>query len=228
MTSTLGRPTRSPGPSDTPVVSLSAPTRRRPSWVVAGVVLVGLAALLGAYVFSAATDTIRVVVAADDLAPGEAIGPEDLRVVELGRTSELRAIVSDQQRLITGLAPRSEIPAGTVLNTDLFVPVENVIPDDHVVAGASFSAGAIPTASLSVGQTVSILIVEREELGAAGSGNDQVATLLGNASVWSVEADPSANVTNETWLSLLLDVDLQTRFVQAASEGRVRLSLVGA
>jgi hypothetical protein len=227
MASTLGNRPLTPGSSDMPVVSLSAPTSRRPSWVVAGVVLVGLAALLGAYVFSAATDTIRVVVASTDLAPGEVIGPEDLRVVELGRTSELRAIVAEQQSLIIGLAPRSEIPGGTVLNTDLFVPAASVIPAGRVVAGASFGPGAVPTASLSVGQSVAILIVQRELLGTADVVDEQVATLLGTGTVWSVEGDPSANVANETWLSLLLDADLQTRFAQAASEGRIRLSLVG-
>ena len=51
-------------------LALASPTRRRPSWVVAGVALVAVAALLGAWVFSTTTSTMRVVVAAHDLSPG--------------------------------------------------------------------------------------------------------------------------------------------------------------
>ena len=55
-------------PSSTPsVVSLSAPTRKRPSWVLAGVLLVGLSALLAAWVYNATSETMRVMVAARDI-----------------------------------------------------------------------------------------------------------------------------------------------------------------
>src|SRR5262245_51660193 len=105
---------RSPAP-----VSLASPKRRRPSWGVAGVALVGVAALIGAWVFTAMSDTMRVVVAARDLAPGEVVTAADLRVVEFGRSSGVRAIAPEQQELIVGEAARGPIPAGTVLNTDL-------------------------------------------------------------------------------------------------------------
>ena len=229
--STRSRPSLGDGAADaeTPVVSLDAPTRRRPSWVVAGVVLVAMAALLGAYVFNAATDTIRIVVAADTLAPGESIGADDLRVVELGRTGDLRAITAEQQELVIGWAPRAEIPAGTVLNTSLFVPTSEVVTSGKVVVGASFGAGAIPTASMSVGQTVRVIIVGTDGLGAVGAGDDPPdAVVLGDAAVWSIEGAASDNVANETWLSLLLDADLQTDFAQAAAQDRIRLALVDA
>lgn len=103
------------------VTSLTPPTRRRPSWIALGVLLAALAGLLGAYVFSAATDTISVVVAARDIDPGDVLGPGDVRVVEMGRTGELRAVLSDQQDLVVGRSARGPIPAGTVLNTGLFV-----------------------------------------------------------------------------------------------------------
>ena len=70
--------------------------------------------------FAATSDTMRVLVAARDVAPGEVIGADRLRVVELGRSGDVRAIQPMQQDLILGQAARGPIPAGTVLNTDLF------------------------------------------------------------------------------------------------------------
>ena len=61
---------------------------------------------------------------------------DDLRVVQMGQAGDLRAIQSNQQDLIIGQAPRAPIPAGTVLNTGLFVPVAEAVPAGRVVVGA--------------------------------------------------------------------------------------------
>jgi flagella basal body P-ring formation protein FlgA len=82
------------------VVSLSAPKRRRPTWVVFGAVMVGIAMLLGVWVFSTSSQRISVMVAARNIAPGEVIQATDLRVVEMGRTGGLRAIQPSQQQLV--------------------------------------------------------------------------------------------------------------------------------
>lgn len=228
MTSTLERPTTTADQVDTPVVSLAAPTRRRPSWVVAGVVLVGLAALLGAYVFTAATDTIAVTVAADDLVPGEVVTAEDLRVVEMGRTGDLRAILADQQDLVIGLSPRAPIPAGTLLNTGLFVSTADVVPPGMVVVGASFSAGEVPTPSLRVGEKVAIIAITQSSVGGIDTSTEPtVATLVGEASVWAVTGEASTGGASErVWVSLLIDAELQTVVAQAAADELLRLSLV--
>lgn len=228
MTSTLDRSTTFTG-QDTPVVSLSAPTTRRPSWIVAGVILVGLAALLGAYVFSAATDTLRVTVAAEDLNPGDVIGLGDLRVVELGRTGELRAILADQQSLVIGLTPQAPIPAGTLLNTGLFIGPDEAIPPGKVVVGASFGPGEVPTPTLAINDRVDALVVQPSQAGAGPSGVDtpNEAVVIGDATIWAVTGDASTGSSSDrVWVSLLVDADLQTRVVQAAADERLRLSLV--
>ena len=227
MTSTLGRPGTADA-RDTPVVSLSAPTRRRPSWVVGGVLLVGLAALLGAYVFSAATDTLRVTVAATDLAPGDVIDAGDLRVVELGRTNQLRAILADQQSLIIGLTPEAPIPAGTLLNTGLFVAADDAIPAGQVVVGASFSSGEVPTPTLTTGDRIELLVVQPQTIaGPSATEAPTEAALVGQATVWAVTGEASTSASsNRVWVSLLVDRDLQTVVAQAAAEERLRLSLV--
>jgi len=209
---------------DTPVVSLSPPSQRRPSWMIAGVLLVGLAALLGAYVFTATTDTIMVTVAAGDLAPGETIDAGDLRVIEMGRTAELRAILADQQDLIIGLSPRSPIPADTLLNTSLFVPLADVLPVGKVVVGAAFRAGAVPTPTLGVGDRVTILAVQQTTVGS--SGDQAAAVVLGEATVWAVTGQATTGGASElVWVSLLIDEELQTGVAQAAADELLRLSL---
>ena len=118
------------------VVSLAAPKHRRPSWTIAGVVLVGLAMALGAWVFATSSQQISIVVAARSLEPGDVIAGTDLRVVQMGRAGGLRAIRPSQQSLIVGKAARGPIPEGTVLNTGLFVGRDRVIPAGQVVVGA--------------------------------------------------------------------------------------------
>ena len=185
--------------------------------------MVGLAMLLGAYVFTAVSDTISVLVAADDLQPGEPIDAGDLRVVEMGRTSDLRAVQPSQQDLILGKAPLGPIPAGTVLNTGLFVASDEVVPAGKVVVGAAFGAGAVPTATLSPGDTVVLLGVADTTAGAPTA--DLGAAVLGTGTVFAVEGAASTESSTEVWVSLLVDESLQAQAAQAAADGRLRLSL---
>ncbi len=233
MARTMLRPTdRSPdvAPAEAPsVVSLARPTKRRPTWVLLGSLLVALAALMGAWVFSATSERISVVVAARDIEPGEMIDVGDLRVVEMGATGELRAIQSSQQDLILGRAARGPIPAGTLLNTDLFADQGQTIPTGMVVVGASLDAGAAPTSDLRSGDRVHALGVERTTGVAPGSDAAQPsARLLASGTVWSVERASNNSSSSKLWVSILIPETTQGAVAQAAADGLLRLSLVGA
>ena len=231
MARTLVRENTSPSPAPSTngaapsPVSLASPKHRRPSWVVAGVVLVAVAALIGAWVFAATSDTMRVLVAARDVPPGEVIGATDVRVVELGRSGDVRAIRPDEQSLILGRAARGPIPAGTVLNTDLFADRAYVIPGGQVVIGAALAAGAAPTAGLAAGDRVDVLGVVKSN---GGAGATEEATVLTTGTVWSVEQPPTGGGSAAWWVSLLIPEGSQTAVAQAAADGLLRLSLVGA
>ena len=231
MARTLVRENTSPAPAPSTngaapsPVSLASPKHRRPSWVVAGVVLVAVAALIGAWVFAATSDTMRVVVAARDVAPGEVIGASDFgwwswaARVTCGRSGPT------QQDLILGRAARGPIPAGTVLNTDLFADRAQVIPAGQVVVGAALAAGAAPTAGLAAGDRVDVLGVVKSN---GGAGATAEATVLTTGTVWSVEQPPTGGGSAAWWVSLLIPEGSQTAVAQAAADGLLRLSLVGA
>jgi Flp pilus assembly protein CpaB len=188
--------------------------------------------LIGAYVFQAVSDEMSVVVAAGDLAPGEPIDAGDLRVVQMGQAGNLRAIQSDQQDLIIGQVPRAPIPAGTVLNTGLFVAEDDALPPGHVVVGATFGPGAIPTSSLRPGDRVALIVVTPTGPASASEASAASASVVGEASVWAVAGSELATVeaggvSSTTFVSLLVDADLQTTVAQAAASEVLRLSLVG-
>jgi hypothetical protein len=229
MTSTIRRDKAQPQAQndDQSIVSLNPPTKRRPSWVLIGTIVVGLSALLGAYVFGTISDTIQVTVAGRDLDPGEAISASDLRVVEIGRTDEFRAVQPFQQELIIGLAPLGPIPEGTMLNTGLFVSADSGVPSGKVVVGSSLSAGAVPTPSLGAADKVVILATSPEAVGVAGAPSP--AVVLGEATVWSVRGEASTTgESGRVWVALLIDESQQRDVAQAAADGRLRLALTGS
>ena len=218
-------PARSGGGS---VVSMSSPTRRRPSWVLLGTLLVGIAGLLGAWVFTATTETISVMVAARDIAPGEVLTATDMRVVEMGKAGDLRAIQPSQQDLVVGRAARGPIPQGTVLNTGLFAAAGQVITAGWVVVGAALEPGAAPSAQLAAGDRVRVLGVERVAGSLADGAPPPEATVLAEGTVWSVERASQGAATSKMWVAILVPTTSQTQVAQAAADGRLRLALIGA
>ena len=78
---------------DAPLVPLQAPKRRSTTRIMAGVGLVALSAMVGAYAFVAASpETTRVMVSSGELEVGEPITAGDLRVVEIGSADGLDAV----------------------------------------------------------------------------------------------------------------------------------------
>ena len=213
---------------DLSVVSRSGPTRRRPSWVLLGSLLVGLAGLLGAWVFTATTERISVMVAARDISPGEVITATDMSVVEMGKAGDLRAVQPSQQSLLVGRAARGPIPAGTVLNTGLFAEPGQVIPAGFVVIGAALDPGAAPTARLAAGDRVEVLGTVHVTASLPDGSPTPQASVLAAGTVWSVEPASKGTATAKLWVSILVPEDTQTSVVQAAADGRLRLALTGA
>jgi Flp pilus assembly protein CpaB len=194
---------------------------------VAGVGLVVLAMLLGAWVFASQASTVQVLVAAGDLDAGEVIDAADLQVVELSRTGGLRAVQPSQQDLLVGRATRGPIPAGTVLNTGLVVDARQSVPAGEVVVGVALDPGASPSTQLSPGDRVEI--VEVAPTVAGSTTEAPAATVLATGTVWAVEPiGTGASSAGRVWVSLLVPQATHGPVAQAAADGRLRLGLLGA
>ena len=217
-----GRPAPAPAP-----LSLASSRRRRPTWTILGVVLVGIAGLTGGWLFTMSSHRISVLVAARDLQPGDVVQATDLRVVEVGSAGALRAVQPSQQDAIVGRTVRGPLPAGTVLNSGLFADRDEAVPAGYVVVAAALDAGAAPTGSMRTGDRVTLLAAARVS-GAPTAGPAPTATVLGVGSVWSVEALGSGSVTSKWSVAVLVPAGLQQDVTQAAADGRLRISLGGA
>lgn len=206
-----------------PVVALAPPQRRRPTWMIWGAALVIASAVLGAWAFSSSTARISIVVAARDLEPGDVVAGTDLRVIEIGSTGDMRAVQASQQSLVIGQVARGPIPAGTVLNTDLFADPGTSVPDGFVVIGTPLDAGTAPVGSLAAGDPVDVIAVVKS----SGADTADAAEVITRASVWAVDRPNTSSASPKVWVSLLVPIEAQTAVAQASADGRLRLSLVG-
>jgi len=188
-----------------------------------GAALVIVAAVIGAWAFSSTSTRISIVVAARDLEPGDVVAAADLRVVEIGAAGDMRAVQAFQQSLVIGQVARGAIPAGTVLNTDLFADPGTSVPDGFVVIGTPLDAGTAPIGSLASGDPVDVIGVAK----ANGPDGSATAEVITRASVWAVDRPETSSASPKVWVSLLVPVDSQTAVAQASADGRLRLSLVG-
>lgn len=207
---------------DVPVVELGAPRRRSFTRLFAGVGLVALSAMVGAYLFVASSpETTRVMVADGELAVGVPIGAGDLRVVEIGSTDGLDVVSPEEQEVLFGLTPRSPIPDGTLLNRGFFVAAEEAIPVGKVVVGAVLGPGSAPLERLRVGDRVGLVGV------VANVGlSEAVPELLGEGEVWAIGPVGDGALDDGLWVSVLVDVDMQVAVAQAASADQLWVTAV--
>lgn len=208
---------------DSDVLSkMVAPSKRKPSFIITGAVAILVAALASAMVYNSSSSTISISVLAHDVEAGEIIQADDLRIIETGSFSNARAIQVHQQELVIGQAARGPMPAGTVINTDLFTDRSSVIPAGMAVVGAELEAGAAPAGTFGPGDKVVLLGVQQRT---AGDSTLPEAAVLAEGSVWAVEATENSR-NGRIVVALLVPISEQGVVAQAAADNRLRLSLV--
>lgn len=207
---------------DVPVTELGAPKRRSVTRVLAGIGLLALSAMIGAYLFVASSpETTRVMVADGELAAGEPIGAGSLRVVEIGATDGLDVVSPEEQEVLFGLTPRSPIPDGTLLNPGLFVASDEAIPEGKVIVGVVLGPGSAPLERLRIGDPVGLVAVV-SNVGL----DDSAPELLGEGEVWAIGPADDGLGDDAFWVSVLVDVEIQVAVAQAASADQLWVTAV--
>ena len=105
---------RTPGDLAAPVATRLRPPSWRDPRLVVGILVVLLAVVLGSLVVSAADDTVPVYAAARTLTPGDAVGPGEVRVVDVRLDDESRYLSANQD-LPDGLVALRSVGEGELL-----------------------------------------------------------------------------------------------------------------
>ena len=122
-----GAPTR---PTEGRLPAPAAARLRRPSWrdprLAVGVLLVAVAVVVGVVAVSAADDSEPFYVAASTLTPGEAVGPDDVRVVQARLPEAGQSYLSAERELPVGVVALRTVPAGELLARSAVGPARDV------------------------------------------------------------------------------------------------------
>jgi SAF domain len=201
---------------------------RNPTWIIAGVLLVLLSALGGVVLFTSSDDKTDVLVAANDLDPGDAVERSDLRIQRVAVDAGVSSIPVAAAEGVVGQHPIGRIPAGTMLSAAMFEPAVPLGPDE-VVVGAALDPGEAPLFELAVGDAVELVEVEvpapgtdTASAGGAAAPAPRVQS-IGTGTVWAVE--PVA--TGQLWVSVRADRQVGLAASLASAADRLRVALIG-
>jgi SAF domain len=196
------------------------PRQRRRSMLALGLVLAGLGALAGAWVYTATSHRAPVLAVTRDVPAGAQITPADLAPAVISGGSTLKTIPVRQEAQVTGQVAAVDLRAGTLLVpadlTSALVPG----PGQQLVPVA-LKTGQLPASGLAPGEQVLVVATP----GAAGqpSANQGGSSALAqdvSATVYRVSG-PDQN--GEVVVDLLVAAGQGPPVARQASTGQVGL-----
>ena len=136
--------------------------RRRPLLFALMAALVAAGALGSAYAYTSVNDTHEVLVLANDVARGEVIDAEDLKVVRVSVDPALTPVSSRERPSIEGRRAAMDLWSGTLLTEQAFT--ENLVPPEgQSLVGINLTPAQMPAEPLYAGDTVRIVSTPGEQ-----------------------------------------------------------------
>ena len=203
---------------------------RNPVWLVAGVLLVVLSALGGVLLFSANDARTEALVAARDLAPGEVVAREDLRIERVA-VDGVDVVAPSAADGLLGQHVVGPVPQGALLHPAMFA-VDAPLGPDEMDIGAALDPGEFPQSNIPVGAAVELLVSSAIEpavvtgtIGAepVAAGPDE-AFSIGVGAVTAVEE----RATGQLLVTMRVTRDVGLVAAQAARDDTLRIALVGS
>lgn len=134
--------------------------RRRPAWLLAGVLAVCLGGLASAYLVMNVAHTDEVLAVSHTVFRGETIEASDLTVVAIGAADGLSTVPSADVDEVVGQTALVDLSKGALVVAGTYGP--NPLPDGRVRVGARLAAGRYPT-GLVAGSTVGVVALPSDD-----------------------------------------------------------------
>lgn len=166
--------------------------RRRPAMVIAAVIVTALGCLIGAWAWSATTDTQEVLAARSTIHRGEVIEAGDVERVRISGDPGLSPLPASAYDDVVGTRAALDIAAGSLLTTDATAD-EPIPAKGESVVGISLTPAQVPGMPLYGGDRVRIVVTPGES-GDPPSGSPQFT--LGEVVDTSVDETTGNTVVN--------------------------------
>jgi hypothetical protein len=131
--------------------------RRRPALVVAAVIVTALGCLLGAWAWSATTNTYEVLAARDTIHRGEVIEAEDIQRIRISGDPALSPVPASAYEDVIGRRAALDIAAGGLLTSESTAD-EPLPTQGQSIVGISLTPAQVPGMPLYGGDKVRIIV----------------------------------------------------------------------
>ena len=190
--------------------------RRRPILVAASIIAVCVGGLLGAFAWTATSDTHSVVALRSSVERGAVIGRQDLLSVQVGLDPALTPVPASQLATLVGQRAAVDMAAGTLVTRE---QVSTVVrpPRDTSIVGVSLPAGLLPGEPLVTGDRIRVVATP-------GAGGDAIdgPPVTTAATVVGLHPDPD---TGSTVVSVQVPQSQAAELAARAATGNVAIVL---
>ena len=169
----------------------SAPRERKPALAAVAILLVALGAASAGYLVLNAGHRVGAVEITQDVGQGQQIPASAIKEVQINADTDVHYVAWQYASRVTGVFARVQIPAGTLLTSNMTAATSNLTAG-KVEVGLSLKPGQAPT-NLLIGQTVRAFPV------GTGSGCGGGANGTGGT---GVAATPGEPITTGTIVSV--------------------------
>lgn len=149
---------------------LAAMRRRRPRWILAGVLAMVIGALGSVVLWTRVADTTSVLRLNRTVYRGEIVRAQDLTPITVGRLDGLDALPSDAIGTVVGRPARIDLAEGGLLTSAAVGPEE--LPAGKAVVGLRLEEGRAPQIPLEPGTSV-LLVEAAADRAASGAGTNR-------------------------------------------------------
>lgn len=155
-----GEPGGPGGPPPLPTITPAPKLRSRPRVAAAGIALIALGGVGGAYLLTSTTTAVSVVALSDDVQRGEILEEGDLTTAAITPDPALRTVPADQLQDLLGQRAATDLTAGSILTpngvTTALIPTAG-----STVVGVAVTAAQLPSQPLTAGDTIRIVDTPR-------------------------------------------------------------------
>lgn len=195
-------------------------TRRSGIWLAAAVVLILLGGIGGAFVYTTASNTEQVFVAANSIARGDTIDREDLTTIALASGQSTQAIPVARADDVIGQIAAGNIAAGGMITESDLTPTLPV-PSGQALVGLELKSNQLPAQALVGGDEIVIVPVASQSATGVATTVDPASTVQATVS----QVRTSANSTGTVIVDVYVEARSAANVTSLAAAGGVAIYL---